>query len=428
MSEVRLEEMCPDWGDDERMAYLFSAFKQNREVNCSDWDSKVAFWSALILEVAARKQLASFTPRELAAWFVRKGSTPLGLGTVLQDMARRGLIQKESSFAASLDAGWLAWGVGLFLIKPLKWALSSFLGYGAVSPDESFVIVDHIKEKAAEALQLCQHFLDNPHPVAAFTTLQKVCQSVCEDEKIFCLCLLQLQKEKKVIVAELDGEKIVKFIHPANKKALAVTEVDVGVYHLVNCEKMLTHKFEVLSQEAESYKEDARRHLKTGKKHLALKSMKIRKKTHTRLKDIQAKLETIQTILDRIHSSQTDVKVVEAYQAGLRALRESMKDVSVEKAEKLMDQIEQFCETQEDISRTLAGESIDSVGGIDMSDLEVELDALLETTLELPDVPTSPISGFPGDEQKDAELMAEHSEKGPLTETRNPALLMKPAQ
>uniref|UniRef100_UPI00398E4DA5 charged multivesicular body protein 7 isoform X2 n=1 Tax=Pristiophorus japonicus TaxID=55135 RepID=UPI00398E4DA5 len=340
------EELCPDWSDDQRMAFLFSAFKQNREVNCSDWDSKLGFWTARILEAAARRRTVSFRPRELRAWFRRKGSEPLGLGTVLQDMARRGLIQKESGFAASVETGWLAWGVGLLLIKPLKWTLSSVLGNNTISPDESFVIVERIK--------------------------------------------------------------IVKFSH-SNNKVSTVTEIDVGVHQLVKCEKMLTQKAETLSQEADGYKEEARSHLKTGKKHLALKSLKMKRRTDKRLENIHAKLDTIQTILDRIYTSQTDKTVVEAYQTGLGALRRSMKDVTVEKVENLMDQIEQFCETQDDINQTLASANLDPMGGVDTDELEAELNALLESaaeiTLPLPDVPTRPLPGSPSLKLGAAEVM-----------------------
>ncbi|XP_067857512.1 charged multivesicular body protein 7 isoform X2 [Heptranchias perlo] len=327
--------------------------------------------------------------------------------------ARRGLIQKESNFAASVDAGWLAWGVGLLLIKPLKWTLSSVLGSNTVAPDEAFVIVERIKDKAADVFQLCQNCLQSSHPVAAFAKLQEVCQSVCKDEKTFCLCLLQLQKEKKVTVAEFDGDKIVKFTHSANKKVSAVSEIDVGVYQLVKCEKMLTKKVQTLSQEAESCKEDARSHLKTGRKHLALKSLRMRRRMDKRLENLHLKLDTIQTILDRIYSSQTDKTVVDAYQAGLGALKQSMKDVSVDKVENLMDQIEQFCDTQDDINQTLSGENLDSIGGVDTDELEAELNALLENTTEggllLPDVPTRSLKYDLGmAEVMDAELEAEH--------------------
>ncbi|XP_072410296.1 charged multivesicular body protein 7 isoform X1 [Chiloscyllium punctatum] len=387
---------CPDWADDQRMAFLFSAFKRSRDVNSSDWDAKLSFWGPALLREAARRQRLTLTAREGASWFRRKGAVPLGLDTVLHDLARRGLIQKESCFAASVDAGWLAWGVGLFLIKPLKWTLTSLLGNSSVSPDEAYVIVERVQEKAAEVYRLCQSHLQTAHPVVSFTQLQETCQTVCGDEKTFYLCLLQLQREKRVTVAEIDSDKVVKFSHSPANRAAAVTEIDVGVYQLVKCEKMLSQKVDTLSQEVERSNEDARSHLKAGKKHLALKSLRMKRRTEKRLENIEAKLNTIQVILDRIYSSQTDKTVVEAYQAGLGALRESMKDVSVMKVEKLMDQIEQFCNMQDDINQTLAGENLDVAEAVDTDELEAELNALLDRaadeTILLPDVPELPMS------------------------------------
>ncbi|GCB62401.1 hypothetical protein scyTo_0014489 [Scyliorhinus torazame] len=135
-------EPCPDWADEQRMAFLFSAFKRSREVNSSDWDAKLAFWAPLVLREAARRGRLAFRPRELGAWFRRKGAAPLGLGT------------------------------------------------------------------------------------------------------------------------------IVKFSHSPAKEVSAVTEVDVGVYQLVKCEKTLTQKIEALAQEGERCMEDARSHLRAGKKNL----------------------------------------------------------------------------------------------------------------------------------------------------------------
>lgn len=421
----------PDWADEQRMAFLFSAFKQSRDVDSADWDGKLAFWAPLVLQAAARRRRIRFTPRELGGWFQRNGAAPLGLATVLQHLARRGVIQTESSFAASVDTGWLARGVWLLLVKPLRWTLASILGTDTISPDDSFIIVDHIKDKAAEVLRLCQRSLDAAHPVAVLSALQQECREVCEDEKTFCLCLVQLQKDKKVAVAELDGERIVKLAHPGSNKPAVVTEVDVGVYHLMNCEKMLSHKAETLSQEADGYQEEARKQIRAGKKHLALKSLKMKKRTFKQLEDIHAKLDTIDTILDRIRSSQTDLKVVEAYQAGLGALRQSMKDVSVEKVENLMDEIEQFCDTQDDIRKTLAGESFDVAGGADVSDLEAELDALLQEELQLPDVPadTRPAASFSEDNQLLAKLSKlSLTDQGPIVESRKPAASLELAQ
>lgn len=54
-------------------------------------------------------------------------------------------MQKESDFAANVDSGWLSWGVGLLLVRPLKWTLSALLGSGRVPLEESFVVIALVK-------------------------------------------------------------------------------------------------------------------------------------------------------------------------------------------------------------------------------------------------------------------------------------------
>lgn len=83
-------ELPPEWeADEERMAFLFSAFKQSRDVNATDWDSKMRFWAALVLARGRRRGGGVRTSlRQLQRAFERRGSVPLGLGTVLRELLR----------------------------------------------------------------------------------------------------------------------------------------------------------------------------------------------------------------------------------------------------------------------------------------------------------------------------------------------------
>jgi len=83
-------DLPPEWEtDDERMAFLFSAFKQSREVNSTEWDSKMAFWVGLVLARGRRRGVVRTCLRELQNGFERRGSVPLGLGTVLRELQSR---------------------------------------------------------------------------------------------------------------------------------------------------------------------------------------------------------------------------------------------------------------------------------------------------------------------------------------------------
>ncbi|EAW63633.1 CHMP family, member 7, isoform CRA_c [Homo sapiens] len=417
----------PEWEEDEeRMSFLFSAFKRSREVNSTDWDSKMGFWAPLVLSHSRRQGVVRLRLRDLQEAFQRKGSVPLGLATVLQDLLRRGELQRESDFMASVDSSWISWGVGVFLLKPLKWTLSNMLGDNKVPAEEVLVAVELLKEKAEEVYRLYQNSPLSSHPVVALSELSTLCANSCPDERTFYLVLLQLQKEKRVTVLEQNGEKIVKFARGPRAKVSPVNDVDVGVYQLMQSEQLLSRKVESLSQEAERCKEEARRACRAGKKQLALRSLKAKQRTEKRIEALHAKLDTVQGILDRIYASQTDQMVFNAYQAGVGALKLSMKDVTVEKAESLVDQIQE----------TLAGGVTNGLD-FDSEELEKELDILLQDTtkepLDLPDNPRNRhfTNSVPNPRISDAELEAELeklslSEGGLVPSSKSPKRQLEP--
>uniref|UniRef100_G3SXH9 Charged multivesicular body protein 7 n=1 Tax=Loxodonta africana TaxID=9785 RepID=G3SXH9_LOXAF len=427
----------PEWEkDEERMSFLFSAFKRSREVNSTDWDSKMGFWAPLVLSYSRRQGVVRLRLRDLQEAFQRKGSVPLG-ATVLQDLLLRGELQRESDFMASVDSSWISWGVGVFLLKPLKWTLSNMLGDNKVPAEEVLVAVELLKEKAEEVYRLYQNSPLSSHPVVALSELSTVCASSCPDERTFYLVLLQLQKEKRVTVLEQNGEKIVKFARGPHAKVSPVNDVDVGVYQLMQSEQLLSRKVESLSQEAERCKEDARRACRAGKKQLALRSLKAKQRTEKRIEALHAKLDTVQGILDRIYASQTDQMVFNAYQAGVGALKLSMKDVTVEKAESLVDQIQELCDTQDEVSQTLAGGVTNGPRDFDSEELEKELDVLLQDTTKEPlDVPHNPDKKYytesvPIPRILDAELEAELeklslSEGGLVPSSKSPKRQLEP--
>ncbi|XP_076021309.1 charged multivesicular body protein 7 [Genypterus blacodes] len=395
MSDCAKVTLPSEWEDDERMNFMFSDFKENRDVNTMDWDSKMGFWTPLILQSCRDRGTVCFSLRDLTAVFQRKGSVPLGLSTVIQGMIRCGAVQRESEFAANVDCGWLSWGVGLLLVKPLRWTFSTLLGSSRVPLEESFVIVERVKEKAAELLEAYRRSEFASRSVLSFQELATLLSHVCADESSLCMALLQLQREKQVTVSLHDGEKIVKFCQPGHDRVSPISDVDIGIYQLQRSEKLLEERVEALGQEADRCKEEARVLLRDKKKSQALRCLRGSKRVEKRADKLFDHLESIRGILDRIAQSQTDKTVVQAYQAGVSALRVSLKDVTVERAESLVDQIQELCDTQDEVNQTLAG----GLPGadVDVDELEEELKSLLEeskpdSVLDLPRVPTKPVS------------------------------------
>lgn len=53
---------------------------------------------------------------------------------------------------ASVDSSWISWGVGVFILKPLKWTLSSVLGDSKIPEEEEVLIyVELLQVSVAES-------------------------------------------------------------------------------------------------------------------------------------------------------------------------------------------------------------------------------------------------------------------------------------
>nr|XP_061804729.1 charged multivesicular body protein 7 [Nerophis lumbriciformis] len=405
MSSAVETTLPSEWDDDERMNFLFSDFKDNREVNTMDWDSKMNFWTALVLKNCRDRRTVCVNLEELNKTFRRKEKTPLGLATVIRSMSRCGKLQRESEFAANVDCGWLSWGVGVLLVKPLKWTFSSLLGGSRVALEESFVVIELVKEKAAEVLKLYRSSEFASRSLMSFQELCTLTSSVCADESTLCMALLQLQRDKQVAVSLNEGEKIVKFCQPGQARVSTVSDVDIGIYQLQQSEKLLEERLEKLGLEADKCREEARALLREGKKVQALRCLRGRKRVEKRADNLSGQLESIRGILDRIAQSQTDKMVLQAYQAGMTSLRHSFKDVTVEGAESLLDQIQELCDEQDEISQTISG----GMSNADDNELEEELKSLLDESNTDLDVPRNVMPEVPSDDLLDSLPPVPHS-------------------
>lgn len=59
---------------------------------------------------------------------------------------------------ASVDSSWISWGVGVFILKPLKWTLSSVLGDSKIPEEEEVLIyVELLQVSGAESFLQVMH-------------------------------------------------------------------------------------------------------------------------------------------------------------------------------------------------------------------------------------------------------------------------------
>ncbi|XP_073510114.1 charged multivesicular body protein 7 isoform X2 [Phyllobates terribilis] len=384
----------PEWDDDERMSFLFSTFKQSRDVDSADWDGKMSFWSSLIVKHAKARGLLSITLRQLQTDFTRKGSIPLGLGNVVQEMLSQGPLQRESDFVAGITSGWVSWGMRKLVINPLRWTLGSVLG-GQVNLDEPFVVPEVIKVQAGLVLQKYQSSALSAVPLLCEDDVHGLCRDLIPGLSAFQLVLLQLLKDKKICLLQRDGERLVKFVQGGNSHVTPIGDSDLGIYELQKSEKLLSERLQSACDESTRLTEEAKSFNKAGNKSQALRCLRRRKLAEKRISALQGKLDTVQSILERISMAETDRKVVSAYQMGVSALRSALKDVNLEKTESLVEQIQEFCDLQDDISQTLAGAAPSDLD-VDADELERELDEILQKeVVDLPEVPTGPFITSP---------------------------------
>ncbi|XP_069800949.1 charged multivesicular body protein 7 isoform X2 [Dendropsophus ebraccatus] len=407
------QSLPSEWNDDERMSFLLSAFKQSRDVDSADWDGKIAFWAPLIVKHAKEKGSLSITLRQLQQDFTRKGSIPLGLSTVMQEMLRQGSLKRESDFVADISSGWVSWGMKQVLIKPLRWAVSSVIG-GQLNLDEPIVVPEVIKHQAGLVLQKYRSSPLSTVPLLCEDDVYGLCKDLIPTQSAFQLVLLQLLREKKISLLQKDGEKLVKFVKEGSSEVTPIGDTDLGLYELKKSEKLLSERLESACDESTRLTEEAKSFNKAGNKNQALRCLRRRKLVEKRISALQGKLDTIQSILERISMAETDRKVVSAYQIGVSALRSAMKDVSVEKTESLVEQIQEFCDLQDDVNQTLSGVGIGELD-VDTDELERELDEILQQEeTDLPEVPTGPV--------RDTSPQRQHDNNGEVSPQTHRAL------
>lgn len=63
---------------------------------------------------------------------------------------------------ASVDSSWISWGVGVFILKPLKWTLSSVLGDSKIPEEEEVLIyVELLQVSVVESFPEIVHLQEN---------------------------------------------------------------------------------------------------------------------------------------------------------------------------------------------------------------------------------------------------------------------------
>lgn len=210
------KHLPPDWHDDDRMNFMFSAFPEHRHVNPKHWDSKLQFWRKVILENCDNNHELCVDFDTLRKRFARNGLVPLGLQTVLEEMLKTGELQTLDSFTKGLNNTWLSWGFDIAK-KSFSWTVASLLwgsdAKGKLDGKELFIITDVLKNKSESLLKMHREGVEyeaTDH-IVPWNVLKARCnkRGLKLADRDLDLVVCYLQKERKVAIhVTSEGEKV----------------------------------------------------------------------------------------------------------------------------------------------------------------------------------------------------------------------------
>jgi len=135
------------------------------------------------------------------------------------------------------------------------------------------------------------------------------------------------------------------------------------------------------------------------KKATALNILKLRKYKLNQVENVNSQLLTIETMVANIQSKEEEKEVLEALNTGKNALKKLHEENTVEDVLKLMDEVEEQNEMEQEVNEVLIGSgAANSLSPEELTEVEEELAALerevlgekkdeVDEDIQLPDVP-----------------------------------------
>eukprot|EP00587_Corethron_hystrix_P009639 CAMPEP_0113312308 /NCGR_PEP_ID=MMETSP0010_2-20120614/9193_1 /TAXON_ID=216773 ORGANISM="Corethron hystrix, Strain 308" /NCGR_SAMPLE_ID=MMETSP0010_2 /ASSEMBLY_ACC=CAM_ASM_000155 /LENGTH=223 /DNA_ID=CAMNT_0000168113 /DNA_START=114 /DNA_END=785 /DNA_ORIENTATION=+ /assembly_acc=CAM_ASM_000155 len=119
-----------------------------------------------------------------------------------------------------------------------------------------------------------------------------------------------------------------------------------------------------------------------GNKSMALGLLKLRKHKLRDVENVEKQLLTVYEMISTISMTKEEMKVVSALKAGKEALESLHKEMSVDDVLKLMDEVSEQNEIEEEISTILTNGIGGGLSTADEAEIEDELDALEKEVAE----------------------------------------------
>merc|ERR1712113_473211 len=174
---------------------------------------------------------------------------------------------------------------------------------------------------------------------------------------------------------------------PKSAQSSRITDLDRAVLGLKKQRDQLMKMQKQIEKDEIKTKELARKLLADKKKEKALKLLKRKKAIEKRYNHCETNIENIQGLIDQIKETQQQQDILKALDGGNQAMKELHKIVSVDDAERIMDEAAEQQAQVSEIDKLIST----SITDADEVELEAELDMLIGTVSkeDLPDIPVN---------------------------------------
>lgn len=406
MDCLKPQDFIPEWDDKDRIAFLYSAFPSDRELNPHHYDSKLTYWKNVVLGIASADsyKYCYFKWNDLCHMLMKDNRQPLGLNVLFDDMVRTAELKTLDAYLQDLQAKetWVGWGMN-YVKKPSQWVLNKVLSpLKKRNNSQEFVSVKAVELKANKLLQSIQDiFVDHNNleeyhysnmGIFTYSELVNISKSLTNDIKSLDIILTNLKSIGKVVVyvKESDIEqpnsteqKFVKFAKRNENKVQPINEVNIGCIELHKSKTELENSIHKMYEKAESLKHKAKDLLKQNKKGLAANELRKKHRILEALNIKESALQNIDKLLESIGKCKTDKMIMDAYKCGVKTYNDliNTEGMSLNEVEKTKSEMSDIFDLQSDIS-----EAISSQCQTDYDDatLESELKSIIaEDELEM---------------------------------------------
>lgn len=363
----------PEWTDDQKANVLFAPFRE-KSLNPHSWERKLNFWTDAVLECAQVNNILLLDLKTLPTYFERHGKYPKCLQTVAEQMLRACKLQSLEDFKHQSNS-WTGWSFENFVRKPLTWGASWILP----SHKDVFVIVDQVKVKCTELLE--HHYQQAQHSVfdnlVELSVFRSRCLQLVQSQEECDLVLKQLELDHRIVITkDKHGTEIVKIAKKGEGKVQPVQVMELNILRIRNVMKNLEQQIEALSAQCDVHTAEAQKMVRYNRKALALHQLRKRKTVQRQIDKKTSCAFTLHDIIQKIEDSSSNEMVVQAYESGVDTIRKMTGDLNMEKVDKVLDDLHQVFEDQEEINQAIADVSLPG-SEVNLDDLDLELSLIL---------------------------------------------------